>query len=225
MSADPNIGYRFSDVENVGTRFKNDFQRPGGSALFWATKRAFDIVLSVILLILAALTGLALLVLNPFFNAGPLFFRQDRMGRDCEPFKVIKFRTMTHSASTTRTAKDPLETNRITRLGGLLRRMRLDELPQAYNVLRGEMSIIGPRPDTFSHAHEFSRMVPRYRERHLVRPGISGLAQVALGYAVGVDATRAKTARDLNYIRNAGFAMELRIIGMTFRTVFGRHGM
>jgi lipopolysaccharide/colanic/teichoic acid biosynthesis glycosyltransferase len=225
MSADPNIGYRFSDVESVGGRVSNTNHKLGGSAGFWTAKRAFDIVASVILLVIATFVGLALLLLNPFLNKGPLFFRQERMGRGCEPFDVLKFRTMRHSSSATRSAKDPLETHRITKLGGLLRRTRLDELPQALNVLRGEMSLIGPRPDTFAHAHEFSREIPRYRDRHLVRPGISGLAQVTLGYAVGVDATRAKTARDLNYIRNAGFAMELRIIAMTIRTVFGRHGM
>lgn len=225
MSADPNIGLRFERFQSTIQAQRVRANHRGGTPAFWVSKRIFDVLFGLVLLSFALVIGLALLVLNPFFNPGPLFFRQVRMGQNCEPFKVIKFRTMTKAADVTRSVHDPVEKNRITRLGGFLRRLRIDELPQALNVLRGEMSIIGPRPDTFDHACEFAVEIPRYSDRHLVRPGISGLAQVTLGYAVGVDATRAKTMRDLNYIRNAGFSMELRIIAMTLRTVFGRHGI
>ena len=225
MSADLNVGFRFEPFhESRPAQLKREGFR-GGSPVFWAAKRIFDILFSLVLLSIGAVVALLLLIVNPFLNPGPLFFRQERMGQDCKPFKVLKFRTMTKAAAPTRSAKDPLEVNRITKLGKILRKTRTDELPQALNVLMGEMSVIGPRPDTFDHACEFAAEIPRYSERHSVRPGISGLAQVTLGYAVGIDATRAKTLRDLNYIRNAGFGMELRIIAMTFRTIFGRHGM
>ncbi|MEC7764010.1 MAG: sugar transferase [Pseudomonadota bacterium] len=225
MSADPNVGFRFEPFGDQVQTSSGRHGTRGGSPLFWAAKRAFDIFFSLFLLSVALVVAVLLLIFNPLLNPGPLFFRQERMGQDCKPFKVLKFRTMTKATSSTRSAKDPLEINRITKLGHILRKTRTDELPQALNVLRGEMSVIGPRPDTFDHACEFAVEIPRYSERHSVRPGISGLAQVTLGYAVGIDATRAKTMRDLNYIRNAGFGMEMRIIGMTFRTIFGRHGM
>ena len=110
-------------------------------------------------------------------------------------------------------------TNLVTRLGAVLRKTRLDELPQILNVLRGDMSLIGPRPDCFHHARKFVRVVPGYRERHNVRPGISGLAQVTFGYAQGVDATVAKVNADLHYIRNASFAMDMKVFFRTIVTV------
>lgn len=225
MSADPNVGFHFEAFREQAPSHNKRNGARGGTATFWVAKRAFDIVFSLFLLSVGLAVALLLLIFNPILNPGPLFFRQERMGQDCKPFKVLKFRTMTKETSSVRSAKDPLEVNRITRLGHILRKTRTDELPQALNVLKGEMSVIGPRPDSFDHACEFAVEIPRYSERHSVRPGISGLAQVTLGYAVGIDATRAKTMRDLNYIRNAGFAMEMRIFAMTFRTIFGRHGM
>ena len=200
-------------------------KRQGGSALFWAFKRAFDIVVSLILLAVVAPLSLALLLLNPFFNRGGLFFIQERMGRDCEPFKAIKFRTMTSAkAQTTRGADDPLETDRITPLGQIMRKSRIDELPQVLNVLAGQMSLIGPRPDAFEHASDYLKAIPGYRDRHQVRPGISGLAQVTLGYAAGYAQTRAKANVDLIYIREAGFLMEIKVFWLTLVTVFLRRG-
>ncbi len=165
-----------------------------------------------------------LLVLNPWINPGPLLFRQTRMGRNLEPFNAIMFRSVLPSDENTRAADDPIEIERITRLGSLIRRTRIDELPQVLNVLRGEMSMIGPRPDSFEHACCFLTEIPEYRARHAVLPGISGLAQVTLGYAEGIDATRAKVKADLAYIRNASAALELRIIWLTLVTVFVRKG-
>jgi lipopolysaccharide/colanic/teichoic acid biosynthesis glycosyltransferase len=195
-----------------------------GSPVFWAAKRAFDIVVSLMLLPVLAVFGLALLVLNPFFNRGPLIFRQTRMGRFCEPFTAVKFRSMLPAENISRKADDPLETNRITPLGVIIRKLRIDELPQLINVLRGEMSLIGPRPDTYVHAVDYLHAIPEYRARHVVRPGISGFAQVTLGYAEGVVATQAKAAADLSYVRNAGFALEAKIVWLTFVTVFNGRG-
>lgn len=100
-----------------------------------------------------------------------------------------------------------------------MRKTRIDELPQILNVLKGEMSLIGPRPDFYEHACVFVTTIPRYAERHVVRPGISGLAQVDLGYAVGSTATRKKVEKDLHYIQHAGFLMEARLFLATIVTV------
>jgi len=170
------------------------------------------------------LTALCLVVLNPFFNRGPLLYIQPRMGRDCRAFPAMKFRSMLPAANIARGANDPLETHRITTLGRFLRKSRLDELPQVLNVLRGDMSLIGPRPDYFHHARYYLRVIPGYRARHRVRPGISGLAQTQLGYAAGLDATAAKVRADLYYIENAGFRLETWIFWRTVLTVLGRHG-
>lgn len=191
---------------------------------FLALKRCFDVGFSLLLLPLVLLTAVLLLLLNPRLNPGPLFYRQPRMGRNCKAFSALKFRSMLPTEKITRRADDPLEHDRITTLGRILRKMRLDELPQVLNVLRGEMSLIGPRPDYFHHARRYVRSVPGYRARHRVRPGISGLAQVELGYANGTEATKAKTEADLYYIRNAGFRLDLYIFLRTIQVVLTRKG-
>lgn len=190
---------------------------------FGALKRAFDILMSLFLM--PVLIGLmaVLLLLNPFFNKGGLFFVQSRMGRNCRAFRAIKFRTMV-DAKVTRGPNDPLERDRITRLGGFLRRTRLDEVPQILNVLWGDMSLIGPRPDYYDHAITYLETVQGYRERHLVRPGISGLAQTEVGYVEGIEATRRKVQADLFYITHTGFALEAWVFWRTLKTVFGRAG-
>ncbi|WGW04491.1 sugar transferase [Tropicibacter oceani] len=187
-------------------------------------KRAFDILGGLLLLPIFLISCLVILALNPFYNKGSLFFVQPRMGKDCKSFNAIKFRSMTAAAQIKRAADEPLETDRITRLGKFMRKSRVDELPQVINVLRGEMSLIGPRPDYYEHAIEYLRMVPGYRERHCVRPGISGLAQTELGYIEGIDATKRKVAADLYYIKNMSVALELWIFWRTIRIVAVRGG-
>ena len=188
-------------------------------------KRGFDLIASVIGLPVLAVLALVLLMVNPFYNRGPLFFFQIRMGRDCQPFRAIKFRTMQPVGLATRDFDAPLEVERITRLGGLLRSARIDEIPQILNVLLGQMSIIGPRPDFYVHAEHFLKVVPGYRERHLVRPGISGLAQTEIGYVEGAVATRAKVNADLYYIVNRGWRLELWIVWRTLAVIFRREGV
>ncbi|WP_323770761.1 sugar transferase [Antarctobacter sp.] len=141
---------------------------------FRVAKRSYDIAMSVLLLPPLLVLALALFVLNPFYNKGTLFYVQPRMGRDCKPFKAIKFRSMRAVSQISRGADSPLETDRITPLGGILRKSRIDELPQVINVLLGQMSLIGPRPDYFDHAVEYLEKILGYRERRTVRPGISG---------------------------------------------------
>ena len=183
-----------------------------GNKLFWINKRIFDIILCLLLLPLLFLVAIILLILNQFFNQGKLFFIQKRMGKDCEIFSTIKFRTMTHVKEITRKYDDPIETNRITQLGGVLRKTRIDELPQILNVLKGDMSLIGPRPDYYVHALEYLKVVEGYRERHAIRPGITGLSQIRIGYADSLDATIKKVYIDRYYIQNLSYVTELKII-------------
>ena len=183
-----------------------------GNKLFWINKRIFDIILSLLLLPLFFIIGILLLVLNLFFNQGKLFFIQKRMGKNCEFFFAIKFRTMTSVKEITRKYDEPIETTRITPLGKVLRKTRIDELPQILNVLVGDMSLIGPRPDYYVHALEYLEYVEGYRERHSIRPGITGLSQIRLGYVETLEATSKKTSIDNYYIQNVGYIIELKII-------------
>ena len=205
-------------------RFQNLTSSKFSGRLFRIAKRGFDLFLAVSLLPLLAVNSVVIFVLNPFLNAGPLLFIQDRMGRDCKPFPTIKFRTMEPAEVMTRTAEAPLEINRITKLGRILRKMRIDELPQIINVIRGEMSFIGPRPDYYEHACYFLKEVPGYRERHVVRPGMSGLAQTVVGYVEGSEATKKKVQADLYYITNANLRLELWLIWRTIVVVFAKAG-
>lgn len=195
-----------------------------GSTFFRIFKRSFDILVSIALL--PGLIGaiLVLLVLNPFLNQGSVFFVQKRMGRGCKGFHAIKFRSMRSVTKITRSADDPLELDRITPLGHFLRKSRLDELPQVLNVLMGDMSLIGPRPDFIDHAEEYLQTIPGYRERHMVRPGISGLAQTELGYIEGITATRRKVQADLYYITHRGIGLEMWIFWRTLSVVARRSG-
>lgn len=194
--------------------------------MFLAAKRFFDIAVSLMLLPLLVSFALLLLCLNPFANRGRLFFVQDRMGRDCVAFKAIKFRSMRAAPQLGqgRGAESPLERDRITPLGQIIRKARIDELPQILNVLKGDMSLIGPRPDFLGHAVAFLDTVPGYRERHAVRPGISGLAQTEVGYVEGAAATRRKVHADLYYIAHQGFRLETWIVLRTLRVILLRAG-
>ena len=209
---------------NLLREFENSATVDGPSLQFRVAKRLFDVVVSLLLLPVFLVVGVVLLLANPFYNRGSLFYVQTRMGRHTKPFQALKFRSMKAAPTASRGAHDPLETDRITPLGHFIRKSRLDELPQIFNVLKGEMSLIGPRPDYYAHAQEYVGTVRGYRARHAVRPGISGYAQTEVGYADNMDAVTAKVAADLFYIRNRRLRLEAWIFWRTLQTVFGRKG-
>ena len=159
------------------------------------------------------------MVFNPLFNRGPLFFRQERLGLGMQPFKMWKFRTMTIDAVSVRGHDDGVEQHRVTRLGRILRKLRLDEVPNFINVMIGEMSVIGPRPDMADHARAYTLTVPRYRERFRVKPGITGLAQVRHGYAENTDAVLRKARNDQIYIDRANVSLDLNIVWQTVKVM------
>lgn len=186
---------------------------------FLAAKRAWDVFVALMAVPVVVLAAIALLAINPIWNRGPLIYAQKRMGRRCRPFRAYKFRTMRAAPDIGRGPNDPLETERITRLGRWLRRSHIDEFPQFVNVLLGEMSVVGPRPDYWDHAIHYVDVVPGYRERHTVRPGITGLAQVDGGYAEGIEATIIKTRLDLRYIDTLGYGTDAYVLRRTIAVV------
>jgi lipopolysaccharide/colanic/teichoic acid biosynthesis glycosyltransferase len=197
----------------------NISNRTFGNKMFWINKRLFDICVCLLLIPLFFIISIILLFINYFFNSGSLFFIQERMGKNCSAFFAVKFRTMVPVKEITRKYDDPIEENRITPFGKILRKSRIDELPQILNVLKGEMSLIGPRPDYYMHALEYMKNVKGYRERYIIRPGITGLSQIRLGYAEGLEATEKKVLVDNYYIHNVNYITELKIIGNTFITI------
>lgn len=209
----------YTPVLDSGFARPRSFAPVGGFA-----KRLFDCTLASLLLVPLIVFALVLIILNPAMNAGPLLFRQKRMGYQCRPFVAYKFRSMMPEEQRARGAFDALETERITGLGRLIRRMRIDELPQIINVLRGEMSLIGPRPDCYEHARVYVRKVPGYVARHQVMPGISGFAQVEVGYVDGLPGIKRKVAADNEYIDRATFGFDLWIAWRTLCIVLGGRG-
>lgn len=196
-----------------------------GSKAFWILKRAIDLFISILLLPILIVLAIFIFVLNIFYNKGSVFYIQKRMGKNCIPFNAIKFRTMVSANKIHRKFSDPVEIERITSLGFQLRRSRLDELPQIINVIKGEMSLIGPRPDFYDHAIIFLDNIPSYNLRHLIRPGISGLSQIRLGYAEGLIATKKKSKVDIFYIENVNFYLDLKIFFGTILSVFKGNGI
>lgn len=149
----------------------------------------------------------------------PILYFQDRPGKNGKLFRIAKFRTMTFE----KTEIDKITVDndpRVTKYGAFLRQHRLDELPQFWNVLRGEMSIIGPRPEPFFSAKEFSRTVPYYTERYSIAPGITGWQQVNQGHVNTYEGTCLRVEYDRYYIANASFWLDCKIVVMTISTMF-----
>lgn len=157
-------------------------------------------------------------------SAGTIFFIQQRAGRGGAPFRLLKFRTMRDLPADlpgSVWARD--DSSRITRVGRWLRKFRLDELPQFWNILRGDMDLIGPRPEMLTNVSSMAEQIPYYSLRHVVRPGVTGWAQIQHGYAVDLESVTEKIRYDLYYIMHMGFLLDLRILIDTVKIVlFGR---
>jgi exopolysaccharide biosynthesis polyprenyl glycosylphosphotransferase len=185
-------------------------------------KRIVDLTVGLLALPVLAILIPVIGAANRFGNRGPLFYSQVRIGKFGRPFVMLKFRSMRVSdgpTSWTMSGDD-----RITGVGRFLRRSHLDELPQIWNVLKGDLSIVGPRPEQSGYVEELRVKIPYYDVRHLVRPGLTGWAQVKYGYASDTDDAREKLQYDLYYLRRQSVAMDLAIIVRTLRAVIRGDG-
>lgn len=200
-----------------------------GRILYEVLKRVFDLLGALVLLVALALPmviiACALRLEGPGSRA---LFLQERVGRSGKPFRMIKFRTMRPvpiaGESSDGVVVEPHDESRVTPIGRFLRRYRLDELPQLINVLAGTMSLIGPRPEWIASATEFFNRIPHYPYRHLVRPGITGWAQVTQGHVTDLSDTVVKLELDLFYVKHMSFALDLVIGVRTVRTVLTGYG-
>lgn len=194
------------------------------SSTYSLIKRLLDIVICLIgspfLIILGVITAIGVRLDSP----GPLFFTQYRTGKGDKPFKMYKFRSMRTDSEKDGAKFASTNDSRITKWGKFIRKVRLDEIPQFINILKGDMSLIGPRPEQKVFTDQFNEEIPFYPYRHAVRPGITGWAQVSQGYAATVEQTKEKVEYDLFYIKNFTLWLDLLIVLKTIRTVLTGFG-
>lgn len=190
-----------------------------------AAKRCFDVVVSVFLLALTTPLTLTCAALIWLEGGGPILYRQERVGRHGRVFNLLKFRSMRVDAET---AGQPQwarkQDSRVTRVGGLIRRLRIDEIPQLWNVVRNDMSLIGPRPERPFFVEQLAKEIPFYRDRHWAKPGITGWAQINFHYGASLDDARQKLSYDLYYIKNSGFFLDVFIAVATIRVILFQEG-
>jgi len=187
-------------------------------------KRIFDVALALVL-------SLPTLVLLPFVallikmnSRGPVFYKQKRVGKNGLAFEIIKFRSMADNAEKNGAEWAKEKDSRITGVGNFLRKSRLDELPQLCNILRGEMSFVGPRPERPEFVGNLQKEIPHYAMRHLVKPGLSGWAQIKFPYGASVNDAMEKLQFDLYYIKNRSMVLDLAITAKTVATILSRTG-
>jgi putative colanic acid biosysnthesis UDP-glucose lipid carrier transferase len=217
-----------SDVVGVSSSFSDDissydhensFSNLNNSGYYKLVKFLEDYVASALILILVAPLMLLIAILIKLTSKGSVFFRQSRVGFDGEVFSIYKFRTMfiynEVNGPTVQASKNDF---RVTRIGKIIRRTSLDELPQLFNVLRGEMSLIGPRPHAIDHDKMFIDKISNYKSRVFVKPGITGLAQVKgyRGEILNKKDIKSRVYCDLYYVRNWSMGLDLRIVILTF---------
>jgi sugar transferase (PEP-CTERM system associated) len=188
-------------------------------------KRSADIVVSISLLAATAPLMLVTHLLITLDSPGPVLYRQERVGLGGRRFVLLKFRSMCADAE-----KDGVERwaahgdARVTRVGRIIRKLRIDELPQLINVLRGDMSIVGPRPERPAFVEELGRQLPFYSERHWIKPGITGWAQVKYEYGASLEDARVKLSYDLYYVKNYSLFLDLIIALQTVRVILWADG-
>ncbi|MCP9439380.1 MAG: TIGR03013 family PEP-CTERM/XrtA system glycosyltransferase [Nitrospira sp.] len=214
--------------EEVSGRLSIDQLRP--SALIFSTgfkrraptkvlKRTVDLTVSVLGLAILAPVLCIIALLIKLDSPGPIFYRQMRVGLGGQPFMMWKFRSMYQEAERHGPRWAEKNDARVSRVGRILRKFRLDEIPQLYNVIRGEMSLVGPRPERPVFVNELRKSIPYYDIRHTVRPGLTGWAQTQFQYGASAEDAHAKLQYDLYYVKNMTFALDLRIMLETIRVV------
>lgn len=202
---------------------RNPLWQPDGNPVYDTVKRLVDLGIVIMTAPGWIFLGFLVAIFIKIDSNGPILFQQTRTGLHGHPFRIWKFRTMiSHPDAPAQFAQ--ANDKRITRLGYFLRKSRLDEIPQLVNVLLGHMSLIGPRPEQHSFVDDFATTIPSYPYRHLVRPGITGWAQVMQGYAASQEETEVKLSYDLYYVSHYSLALDLLIVTKTIRTVLTGFG-
>nr|WP_309864979.1 sugar transferase [Desmospora profundinema] len=184
------------------------------AGLYPVVKRVFEVTFSIALLLFILPVLVLTMIAIKLESKGPVFYKQERVGFNGRPFQVIKLRSMRLDAEKNGPQWAAKDDPRVTRVGRFIRKTRIDEVPQLINVLRGDMSLIGPRPERWVFTEKFSKEIPGFKKRLIVKPGLTGWAQVNGGY----DATpKEKFSMDMYYIQKQSFTLDMRIL---YRTVW-----
>ena len=186
-------------------------------------KRAIDFIITALLIVLISPIILYIVFRIKKESKGPIFFKQTRVGLNGEKFKCYKFRSMHTDMEFNPYTQD--EDCRVFPFGKTMRKMRLDELPQLWNVIKGDMHLIGPRAEWDILVDKYKNIIPKYNQRHSVRPGITGLAQVSYPYGRNTYDAKRKLEYDLDYIKKWSFLLELKIVWQTVLIVLGKKGV
>lgn len=211
----------FQDEQDAKMHIETEEVVVKGGAFFLFVKRAFDIVLSLFGLMFLLLPMAVIAILIRLDTPGPAIYKQERLGLNRKPFTIYKFRSMYTNAEDECPKWAEKDDDRVTPVGRVLRNTRLDELPQLWNILCGEMSFVGPRPERDCFYVIFEEYIPNFGQRMLVKPGLTGWAQVHGGYDLEPEE---KIVYDLEYIKKRSFAMELDCIFRTVKLVFTHEG-
>jgi len=201
--------------------FSEGFKR---SSIFKSLKRALDIIVSLLSLVLFAPLIFIISLAIRMDSKGPVFYRQERVGEDEKKFNLLKFRSMNVDAEENGPVWAKVDDERVTRVGQIIRKLRFDEIPQMFNVLKGEMSFIGPRPERPFFVDSLKNEIPFYSERHVVRPGITGWAQISYQYGASKEDALEKLKYDLYYIKHMSLILDLMILYETIKIVFWGKG-
>lgn len=208
-------------LENLNTARSVSFQK---ASIYNGIKRFIDLALVLLFapvwIPLFILTAIAVKLESP----GPVIFAQKRVGRQGKTFTIYKIRSMRSDSEKAGAAFAAKGDARVTKVGTFIRKFRIDEFPQFFNILKGDMSLIGPRPEQVVFVEKFNRSIPYYQLRHMVRPGITGWAQITQGYAAGTDETAVKLSHDLYYVKHLSFVLDFLIGIRTIATILTGFG-
>mgnify|MGYP003582714395 FL=1 len=195
------------------------FSRNNQNKLYLYQVRFFELLFSITGIAIGALMVPFLVVANWFWNRGPLFYTQERVGKDGALFKIYKFRSMVENAESNGAVFSKIGDTRVTPFGKFLRKTRIDEIPQFLNILKGDMGVIGPRPERPMFVEEISAIMPFYETRHIIKPGLTGWAQVNYNYGESIEESLVKLQYDLYYIKHRSVFIDISIVFKTISTV------
>lgn len=218
------LAYGYSKIntqfESLFVEINNSYLTPAQESL----KRILDLSISMIAVTILLPVYIILAIAVKLTSKGPVFYLQERIGKNMKPFKIIKFRTMFIDAEKFGPQLSSKHDPRITKLGRFLRKTRLDEIPQFLNVLIGNMSLVGPRPERQFYINQIAQKAPYYYSLLKIKPGITSLGQVKYGYAENVDQMLERLRYDLAYLRNISIYLDFKIMIMTVKTIFEASG-
>ena len=195
------------------------FSRSNQNHFYLSIVRFFEIVFSLIGLLIGVIILPIILIGNLFGNRGKLFYTQERVGKNGQIFNIVKYRTMVKNAELEGAVFATINDSRVTPFGKIMRKSRMDEIPQFINILKGEMAVIGPRPERPIFVNEIAEVMPFYETRHVIKPGLTGWAQVNYSYGATIDDSLIKLQYDLYYIKHRSIFLDVNIIFKTLSTV------